>query len=105
MIERPPNDDLFGPGEPPQPDLSGSGINMTYFNRLVDAFYHAALYLKARVEQDGWHWHSNYLREHVRCATGMQFTNTLSPQILRELRYRHPEFKPYIDIGTLKEDR
>jgi hypothetical protein len=96
------NPDLFGPmaDQHAEPPRAGSD---SYFDRLVEAFYQAALFLIERVEHDRWHFTSNYLREHARCATGMQFTNTLSPQILRALRERHPELKPYIDVAALKE--
>ncbi len=70
--------------------------------QLVKAFYRAALFLKHRVDEDGWIWSSNYLREHVRCATSLQFSNSLSPVILREVRRQHPELAPYIDIKPLK---
>ena len=73
--------------------------------KLMRAFYRAATFLKHRVDTEGWTWSSNYLREHVRCATGLQFTNSLSPQILRELRMQHPELIPYLDIKRLKRQR
>jgi hypothetical protein len=41
-------------------------------------------------------WSSNYLREHVRCATSIKFTNSLSPVVLREVIRQHPELAPYI---------
>jgi hypothetical protein len=72
------------------------------YERLVEAFYVAALYLKQRVEQDGWRWSSNYLREHVRCATKLHFTNSLSPEILREVVRRHPDMASWIEIGPRK---
>lgn len=70
--------------------------------KLMLAFYRAAMFLKHRVDTEGWVWSSNYLREHVRCATGLQFTNTRSPDILRQLRLQHPELIPYLDIKPLK---
>lgn len=69
---------------------------------LVHAFYLAALFLKDRVDHHGWQWSSNYLREHVRCATGWRFSNSLSPVILREVIRRHPELGSYVDIKPLK---
>lgn len=72
--------------------------------KLVRAFYRAALFLKHRVEEDGWVWSSNYLREHVRCATSMQFSNSVSPEILRELRRQHPELASWIDIKPLQAE-
>lgn len=73
-----------------------------YEQRLVEAFHTAAMFLKAKVESNGWQWSSNYLREHVRCSTGMKFSNSISPDILRALRQDYPELRPYIEIGTLK---
>lgn len=67
-------------------------------DRLLAAFYKAALFLKDRVENDGWRWSSNYLREHVRCASGLQFTNSVSPTMLRELRKAYPSLRPFIDV-------
>jgi len=70
---------------------------------LVSAFYRAAMFLKARIEHDGWGWSSNYLREHVRCAYGLRFTNTESPQILRALMRAHPELNKLVKIKPLKQ--
>lgn len=58
---------------------------------LVQAFCRAALFLKARIEHDGWGWTSNYLREHVRAAYGLKFTNSESPKLLRAVMHAHPE--------------
>ena len=71
--------------------------------RLRVAFYEAALFLKDMVDNHGWKPSSNYLREHVRCATGLRFSNTVSPQLLRWLRRTYPELRAYLEIGTLKE--
>jgi len=71
--------------------------------RLLKAFYQAALFLRERVERDGWKWSSNYLREHARCATpGVRFTNSESPKLLRALLRAHPELGPHIRINPLK---
>ena len=72
--------------------------------RLEAAFYKAAIFLLERVRNDGWQWSSNYLREHVRCASGLKFTNSRSPEMLRKLRTAYPELKPYIEINPLKEN-
>lgn len=69
---------------------------------LLQAFYKAALFMKAKCETEGWQPSSNYLREHVRCATGLQFTNSKSPEILRALLREHPELAPYIGLKPLK---
>lgn len=71
--------------------------------QLVRAFYRAALFLKHRIETQGWVWSSNYLREHVRCATNARFTNSLSPEILREVIRQHPELAAYIEIKPRKQ--
>lgn len=72
--------------------------------RLVEAFYRATLFLLERIEKDHWRWSSNYLREHVRCATGLSFSNSDSPTILRALRTAHPDIAQWIDIGKLKDE-
>lgn len=69
--------------------------------QLVRAFYTAALYLIDKVEREGWYWTSNYLREHVRATTGLRFTNTRSPTILRKLASRFPELKEWIALKPL----
>jgi hypothetical protein len=65
--------------------------------KLVEKFYQSALFLKERMELDGWTWSWNYLREHARCALGARFTNTVSPEILTALRKAHPEIAHYED--------
>src|SRR5262245_55953230 len=70
-------------------------------DQLVRAFYTAALYLIDKVEREGWYWTSNYLREHVRATTGLRFTNTRSPEILRLLVRRFPELKPWVELKPL----
>jgi len=75
---------------------------MSVHPTLIDAFYKAALFLIDRIKNHGWRWSSNYLREHVRCATGLKFTNSDSPHILRALMRDHPELRAYIDIKPLK---
>ena len=72
--------------------------------QLAAGFYKALLFMKERVENDGWKESSNYLREHVRCASRLKFTNTRSPDILRMLRAKYPELKRYIKIKPLKEN-
>lgn len=42
---------------------------------------------------------ANYLREHVRC-TGLPFSNTESPGILKALVKFYPDYKLYISIGA-----
>jgi len=69
--------------------------------RLVRAFYDATMFLKQRVEQDGWQWSTNYLREHVRCATGLRFSNSISPTMFRTLRERYPELREFLAIKPL----
>src|SRR5262245_154484 len=79
--------------------------------RLVDAFYEAALFLVDQVDNHGWVWSSNYLREHVRCRHQLQFANTISPVILREVVRQHPELRGIIRTkrrkgrGNGKEDQ
>jgi len=72
---------------------------------LVRAFYRAAKFLVARMENDGWQWTSNYLREHVRAAYGLKFTNSESPKILREVKRQYPSIARYIDIKSLKKPK
>ena len=61
--------------------------------RLIEACYQSALYLKARVEQDGWRWSDNYMREHARCVTKpkLEFSNTISPVLYQLMRAAHPD--------------
>jgi hypothetical protein len=61
--------------------------------KLVEAFYKAGLFMKERIERSGWRPSSNYLREHVR-ATGLKFSNSRSPLILRAVLQSHPELRP-----------
>lgn len=68
----------------------------------IEAFYKAALFMKERVENDGWHPRSNYLREHAACASGLAFSNSESPEILDALRSAHPELRPYIVVKRRK---
>lgn len=70
--------------------------------RLLRAFYDAALFMKSQCENNGWHPSSNYLREHVRCSTGLPFSNSESPQLLRALLREHPELRPMIEVKRLK---
>jgi hypothetical protein len=79
-----------------------SKYNDRYMDRLIVEFHRAAQFLIDRVQNDDWVWSSNYLREHVRCATGMKFTNSISPEILRELRARYPELAPWIETTPIK---
>ena len=69
--------------------------------QLVEAFHAAAIFLLVRIAEDGWHWSSNYLREHVRCTTDLRFSNSLSPHILRALVEAHPKLRKHIDLGVL----
>jgi hypothetical protein len=78
---------------------------MTGDQRLTKAFYDAAIFLLDRIENHGWSLSSNYLREHVRCATGIKFTNSRSPEILRALRRAHPEIAKYVSINSTKAKR
>jgi hypothetical protein len=67
--------------------------------RLVEAFYEAALFLKDKIEHAGWQTFSaNYLREHVRCRHGYKFTNSLSPVIMDEVINQHPELAEWIRL-------
>jgi hypothetical protein len=69
----------------------------------VEAFHEAALFLKNRVENMGWKkFSSNYLREHVRCRFGIVFSNTESPEILREVIRQHPELCRWIVVNARK---
>ena len=70
---------------------------------LIHAFYVAALFMKAKCKYEGWQPTSNYLREHVRCATGLKFSNSKSPEILRALLREHPDLEPYIGLKPLKK--
>ena len=72
--------------------------------RYVRAFYKAALFLKERCEKDGWCFRANYLREHAR-ASGLKFSNSDSPAILRALRRAHPELVPHVAIKPLKKPK
>jgi hypothetical protein len=73
---------------------------------LAPLFYEALLYLKDQMENRGWRKaSSNYLREHVRCRFGASFTNTLSPRVLRIVRFEHPELGHFIEVHKLKLDK
>ncbi|MET0668276.1 MAG: hypothetical protein ABWZ01_07200 [Methyloceanibacter sp.] len=64
--------------------------------RLVEAFYEAALWLKAEIEARRLRFFStNFLREYARCK-GFSFSNTLSPVIYDEVKRRHPELARWI---------
>ena len=65
---------------------------------VINAFHEAALFLIDRIENDGWKkWSWNYLREHVRCKTGLEFANAISPEIYKILRRQHPEIGYFAD--------
>jgi len=72
--------------------------------RLVMAFSNAALFLIEHIKNDGWKWSSNYLREHVRCATDLHFCNTISPKILDVLK-KNPLIGPYVITKTRKKKK
>jgi len=75
-----------------------------YDERLVIEFERAARFLIDKCENWGWKkFSSNYLREHVRCVTGLKFSNSKSPEILRALLQEHPELSEWIELGQLKE--
>jgi hypothetical protein len=61
-------------------------------NKLLEAFHDSAVYLRKRIENEGWQWSDNYLREHARCTTGASFTNSVSPLILKQFFKRYPQF-------------
>jgi hypothetical protein len=64
-------------------------------DNLVRLFHRAALFLVAKIENEGWKWRSNYLREHAGCALGAKFTNTISPYINELLFRQHPHLRTY----------
>ncbi len=70
--------------------------------QLYAAFHAEMVWLMRRIDQDGWVWTSNILRELVRSKHGLKFTNTISPDLLRMLRQRNPEMRKYIVINTRK---
>jgi hypothetical protein len=66
--------------------------------RLVSGCHEAALFLLDQIENHGWKkWSWNYLREHVRCKTGLPFTNTVSPEVYKAMRAQYPEISRRID--------
>jgi len=68
--------------------------------KLVEAFYEAALFLKDKIENAGWKaFSANYLREHVRSRFGYRFTNSLSPVIMDEVIRQHPELADWIKLN------
>jgi hypothetical protein len=69
--------------------------DMRRAEHLVEHFRKAAVFLVSKIETDGWHWRSNYLREHAGCAFGAQFTNTLSPYINELLFRQYPVYRKY----------
>ncbi len=76
---------------------------MTREDRIFEAFYRAALFLKERVENDGWFWRNNYLREHARVTKGLNFSNDISPVMYQRLRDTYPSLAPYIDGANSKQ--
>lgn len=67
--------------------------------KLVNAFYEAAIWLKYQIDNEGWkRFSANYLREHVRCRHAMRFTNSLSPIILRMVIEQHPNLAQWIKL-------
>ena len=65
--------------------------------KIVDTHYRSALYLKERIESDGWEWSWNYLREHARCCLHLDFSNTVSSLVYAELRKAHPDISHFKD--------
>lgn len=76
---------------------------MVALGTLVDAFEKAADFLKDKCQYSGWTPSANYLREHVRCATGLKFTNSRSPQILRALLAKRPDLAEFVETKPLKK--
>jgi hypothetical protein len=76
-----------------------------YEERLIGAHYQAARFLMEKCKSERWFWSSNFLREYVRCSTGLQFSNSRSPEILRTLKERYPEIKHWIATAALKGER
>jgi hypothetical protein len=71
--------------------------------KLIEAFYEAALFLQDKIIHGGWAvFSSNYLREHVRCRYGYAFSNSLSPRILDEVKKQHPELALWITTNARK---
>ena len=64
--------------------------------QLVHAANVAASFLKDKCDHDGWQWSWNFVREYVRCSTGLRFTNSKSPQVYRALVHHYPQWKPYV---------
>lgn len=70
--------------------------------RLVDAFFEAAIFLKHHVEHDNWKWTSNFLREYARARSRMTFSNNLSPVVMDEVIKQHPELGAWIKLNVHK---
>ena len=73
--------------------LSGAGFDKARADRLVDLFYRAAVFLVNIIENHGWKWRANYMREHAGCASGAQFTNTVSPYINELVFRKYPDLR------------
>ena len=71
---------------------------MTYIfdDQLVEMFHKAATFQEERMRTGVWHWSDNFLREYARCAFNAKFTNTRSPDILKKLCQKYPQWKKYI---------
>jgi hypothetical protein len=76
-----------------------------FTNKLVHEFTEAAVWLVGQVKLGHFKkFSSNFLREYVRCKTGLRFSNSISPDILRSVIRRRPDLAPWIEIGALKAD-
>jgi hypothetical protein len=71
------------------------GCDKRRADNLVELFHKAAMFLADKIENEGWKWRSNYLREHVGCAYGAEFTNTLSPYVLELMFRQYPDLRKY----------
>jgi hypothetical protein len=72
---------------------------MKYDQRLVDAFYEAALFQIDMIKKrDFKKFTSNFLREYARAKTAIPFSNDLSPQIMDQVLAEHPHLKDWIKL-------
>ena len=74
------------------------GYTPAFRQQLVKMGFDAALFMIFHIENRGWKkWTDNYIREHIRCTTGLSFSNTPSPLLYKEIRRQHPELTKWFE--------
>lgn len=75
-----------------------NGYSPAFRRQLAKAGYDAAVFMIDHIEHFSWKkWTDNYIREHLRCTTGLSFSNSPSPQLYKEIRRQHPELTKWFE--------